>query len=193
MRAARTLKHSSKKKSGSRQALSRILALELVLLAFMCGRLTVLIDKPETAQAIAYAEITDQAQAGEVAKRYLQTASYSKEGLINALTIYEHFNRKTAEEAVGSLSVDWQEQAAKEMESYLNMDGVSEEKLREYMERDLFTEEQIESALAEADPDWAEQAKKKASALEQAGVDKASLLATLLAQGFTRTQINNAL
>ena len=64
------------------------------------------------------------------------------------------------------------------------MTGNSEKQIREHLERDLFTEEQIDRAIEKADPDWHEQAERCADFLKRSGAEDSSLRPLLLERGF---------
>lgn len=164
----------------------------VALLAFCCGQMSVrppAIYDSAPSMDETFPESSDTEAARDIARRYLACGAYSKEGLISALVAYEHFSDKAAREAVGSLDIDWQEQAEKEVNAYLHMDGVSEKKLREYMKRDLFTKKQTDIAIKRTAPDWKDQARRKAETLKEAGVGSISIKTSLLSAGFTEHDI----
>lgn len=182
-------------KSRKTTHLKVIVVCELVVLSFFMGRITMLTD-PSTDQEPPVSEIeeiTDVKEINRVAKNYLKASPFSKQGLIETLCTYEHFERGATEAVVESLSVDWEEQAVKEVEAYLYMEGNPEGRIREFLMRDLFTEEQIDKAIEKADPDWAGQARRRADVLREAGAEEISIKPTLYSIGFTEEQINEAL
>ena len=163
----------------------KVVAVVLVIgIAFIFGRTTA--PEPLT----EYPEISDKEEIRQVADKYLSSAAYSKDGLIQALIDYEHFDKVTTKDIVSELDVDWQKQAEKELNQYLNSSGFSESQIREYLLRDLYTEAQIDKAIETVNPDWKEQARMCAENLKSSGVNKANITATLLARGFTLEQIN---
>ena len=164
-----------------------VLALCLIAVAFICGRGSVLFKETETdsyADTVPVEENANVEEATEVAKRYLEAAPYSKDGLRDTLQENEYFTESAASEAVNNLDTDWQKQAELSIERHLNADGISEKKLREYMEAEKFTPEQIDSAIEAVSPDWQQQAQMKKEALSAAGVESVNIPATLLSLGF---------
>ena len=172
--------------------IKKILLIELIVFTFLLGFFSSAVLKQNITSS-AYAEETDPDRIKQVAENYLTAAPYSKRGLTEALCKYEHFDRKAAADVVGKLSVDWQEQADREVEEYLNMDGHSEKSIREFLERDFFTEKQIDKAIKSADPDWTEQAKIRADMLKVAGIGQLALKTELKSLGFTDEQIDSVL
>ena len=71
-----------------------------------------------------------------------------------------------------------------ELSAYLKMTGNSEKQIREYLKRDLFTEDQIDKAIEKAEPDWHEQAVRCADYLKMSGADDISIRLMLLERGF---------
>lgn len=173
--------------------IQNILITELILLAFFMGIFVAMVTHPELSYPEAKTEIAaDEGQIKEVAESYLKVAAYSKKGLVEALCEYEHLDRAAVEFVIGTLGTDWQKQADREVQEYLLMDGNSEKRIRDFMKRDLFTEEQIDKAISAADPDWEEQAKMRADILRAAGAGDANIKAELLNRGFTDDQVRNA-
>ena len=66
-----------------------------------------------------------QKNAARSAKSYLSISGFSKEGLIQQLSLGDGYNSSDATAAVNSMSVDWNAQAIKSAEAYLNMMGFS--------------------------------------------------------------------
>lgn len=160
------------------RALQALIAAEIIALSFFCGRLTA----PEPIKE--YPIVYDRTDIYMTAQNYLVSGSYSEEGLITALMSYENFDESVTREVIGRMDVDWQAEADEELEAYLNMTGNSEKQIREHLERDLFTKEQIDRAIEKADPDWHEQAERCADFLKRSGAEDSSLRPLLLERGF---------
>ena len=170
-----------------------VLIIELIIIAFLLGVGVSQFVKSEVAAEDTYEKINDKSQIRQIADNYLTVATYSKQGLIDALCTYEHLDRKATKEVVNNLDTDWQKQADKEVDEYLHMDGNSESRIRECMERDKFTQKQIDKAIKKADPDWTEQAKLRVEILMKAGANALNARIALADKGFTDTQIEEAM
>lgn len=82
-----------------------------------------------------------QRNAIESAENYLDFAAFSQSGLVDQLE-FEGFSTADATFAVGSLDVDWSEQAAKSAANYLEFSSFSLSGLIEQLEFEGFTSEQ---------------------------------------------------
>jgi len=169
-----------------RRTVKSILLIEFLFIAFICGRFSIQDNQP-------WKMNTNEKQIGALANHYIESSSYSKQGLINTLCEYEHTDRSTAEAVVDDMNVDWQKEANEEIDAYLRMSGFTEGELREYLKRDLFSEKQITKALVTNDIDWSEQAKRRAETLAEAGVSEQNIPAHLKTQGFRSDDIEKAL
>jgi colicin import membrane protein len=90
-----------------------------------------------------------QEQAVISAESYLSFGGFSRSGLIEQLE-FEGFSNGDAEFAVDSLDVDWNEQAVRAAESYMEaIGGFSREGLIEQLQFDGFTTEQAEHGADE--------------------------------------------
>ncbi|WP_235009781.1 Ltp family lipoprotein [Mycobacterium sp. 3519A] len=79
-----------------------------------------------------------QQNAVRSAEDYLETSSFSRQGLIEQLE-YEGFSTEDATFAVDHITVDWNEQAAKSAKDYLEMSGFSRSGLIDQLEYEGFT------------------------------------------------------
>jgi colicin import membrane protein len=86
-------------------------------------------------------ETPAQANARRSAESYLETASFSRKGLIGQLE-YEGFSNADATYAVDAIKPDWNEQAAKSAKSYLETSGFSRSGLIDQLMYEGFTEQQ---------------------------------------------------
>ena len=77
------------------------------------------------------------------AESYLDFMAFSRKGLIEQLE-FEGFSKEASKNAVDSLNVDWNEQAAKKAESYLDFMAFSRSGLIEQLMFEGFSREQAE-------------------------------------------------
>ena len=77
------------------------------------------------------------------AESYLDFMAFSRKGLIEQLE-FEGFSKEASTNAVDSLNVDWNEQAAKKAESYLDFMAFSRSGLIEQLMFEGFSREQAE-------------------------------------------------
>jgi Host cell surface-exposed lipoprotein len=84
-----------------------------------------------------------QENAIESAASYLDTAAFSRSGLIDQLK-YEGFSKKDATYAVDLLDVNWKQQAVKSAKDYLDTSSFSHSGLVDQLEYEGFTAEQAE-------------------------------------------------
>ena len=77
----------------------------------------------------------------EAAENYLRVAPFSESGLIAQLE-YEGYSNSDARAAVGSLNVDWDEQAAKAARNYLDLMPFSRSELIDQLEFEGYTSSQ---------------------------------------------------
>ena len=162
-----------------------VIVIIVIGIAFSAGRYTAPEDITE------YTEIQNEKEITKLANQYLIAAPYSEKGLVETLVKYEHCDEDTAIRVVKKKDVDWQEQANRELNKLLNSSGYSEKQVREYLARDLYSEQQIDTAMAQISPDWSEQAKKCMQALKNSGVQDFYMTGTLLTRGFTLEQIKD--
>ncbi|WP_433731834.1 Ltp family lipoprotein [Actinoplanes sp. CA-051413] len=94
----------------------------------------------------------EQQNAVRSAKRYLQTAAFSRKGLIEQLSsdAGDGYSSEAATLAVDSLDIDYDEQAAKSAQNYLRMSGFSRKGLIEQLEYEGFTHSQAVHGVDEA-------------------------------------------
>jgi hypothetical protein len=92
-----------------------------------------------------------QRQAIDKAKSYLDYSAFSKNGLIKQLQ-YERFSQADATFAVEQLEtsgrVDWNEQAVRKAQSYLNYSSFSQDGLARQLEYEGFTTSQAQHGAA---------------------------------------------
>ena len=81
--------------------------------------------------------------AYESAKDYIDFMAFSKNGLIKQLTL-EGYSKDAATEAVDSLNVNWNEQAARSAKEYLEFTSLSKAALLNQLKVEGFTDEQAE-------------------------------------------------
>ena len=163
--------------------LTAVLAVEIASISFFAGRLAA----PE--REAKYGAGKDPAEIYVTAQSYLDAGYYSEEGLIRALNEYEHFDKTETRKVVEGLDIEWQTEADEELAAYLKMTGNSEKQIREFMSRDLFTDEQIDEAIKRADTDWHEQAEKCTEYLRQSGAKDAEIRLLLLERGFREEEL----
>lgn len=77
------------------------------------------------------------------AEMYLDTAAFSKSGLIKQLK-FEEYSEKDARFAVNQLDVNWNKQAAKSAEGYLDMSSFSRPGLIDQLKFEGYTQQQAE-------------------------------------------------
>jgi hypothetical protein len=76
---------------------------------------------------------------------------YSRQGLVDQLVTFDHFNRKDATVAVDSQNYDWNDVAVKKAQQYLSGTGFSKEGLtRQMVVFDKFTNKQAKQAVQKA-------------------------------------------
>ncbi|OKL48180.1 hypothetical protein BSR28_00235 [Boudabousia liubingyangii] len=112
-------------------------------------------------------------KATESAKQYLESIPFSRSGLIHQLTYNGEFTEAEATQAVDSLNVDWNEQALRKAQEYVDSGmGLSKKGIAKMLsEKDIagFTEEQTEYAIANVKADWKAQALKYAQGVVDSG------------------------
>jgi len=104
----------------------------------------------------------------DLAKSYIETGFYSENGLIRHLNKYYPFVEEDITYAVKNCGADWDQEAPEYLEYFLFYEpalGQSYKLCVEEMKWALFTNEQIEYALGVINPDWHEQAVKKATSM----------------------------
>lgn len=87
----------------------------------------------------------EEKNARRAAESYLVLMSFSRKGLIEQLQ-FEGYNKDVCINAVDSMEIDWNEQAAKSAESYLELMSFSKKELIEQLQFDGFTKAQAEYA-----------------------------------------------
>lgn len=98
------------------------------------------------------------------AKSYIAIIPFSRDGLIHQL-VFHGYSQSDAEYAADHCGADWNEQAVRSAESYLDVDSFSEKGLIRLLENgELFTHDQVEYALSVVGPgvDWNERAVMRA-------------------------------
>ena len=102
---------------------------------------------------------------------------------------YEKYSYEDAVFAADNCGADWNEQALKKAQSYLDYMAFSKQGLIDQLEYEKFTTEQATYAVNNCGADWNEQAAKKAkSYLEYASFSKQGLIDQLIFEGFTKQQ-----
>jgi len=86
-------------------------------------------------------ETLSQKNAIRSAKSYLDTAGFSRNGLIKQLE-FEKFSHEDAVYAVDNVGADWNAQAERSAKSYLDVSGFSRDGLIRQLEFEGFTNEQ---------------------------------------------------
>lgn len=100
--------------------------------------------EPATPEAPATPDMTsEQENAVGTAQDYLDTAGFSRSGLIGQL-VYEGYKRSDARFAVNHLKVDWNEQAAKTAQEYLDSGHFSHQGLVDQLVFEGYTQQQAE-------------------------------------------------
>ena len=84
---------------------------------------------------------TGEKNALAKAKKYLQTTSFSYNGLVKQLE-YEKYSHEEAVYAADNCGADWNEQADEKAKDYLKTDSFSKDSLIEQLEYEGFTHEQ---------------------------------------------------
>jgi len=98
------------------------------------------VPKPATEPPRA-TETVSQKNAVRSAKNYLNTASFSYQGLIEQLE-FEKFSPEDAKYGADNSGANWNEQAAKKAKSYMSFSAFSRGSLIEQLEFEKFTPEQ---------------------------------------------------
>jgi hypothetical protein len=112
---------------------------------------------PVTILVLAALALTSSAQAATPGQRnalrsaqsYLQTAAFSKSGLVEQLE-YEHYSRSNARWAVAHVRVSWFAQAVKAAKSYLQTSAFSRQDLIEQLEYEGYTYSQAAYGVRKA-------------------------------------------
>lgn len=89
-----------------------------------------------------------QENAVGMARSYLDTAGFSRSGLIDQLE-FEGFDNEDAIFAVDHIDVDWKQQAVRTAEAYLDTQSFSRQGLIDQLEFEGFTTEQATHAVDE--------------------------------------------
>lgn len=101
-------------------------------------------------------------EALEIAKRYLSTYPYSREGLIEQLNYRDIFSYDNAVYAADNCGADWNEQAVKTAENYLSLEPYSYNKLLEVLTSfEKFTHDQAIYGINNCEVDWNHQAEQR--------------------------------
>lgn len=101
-------------------------------------------------------------EALEIAKRYLSTYPYSREGLIEQLNYRDIFSYDNAVYAADNCGADWNEQAVKTAENYLSFEPYSYNKLLEVLTSvEKFTHDQAIYGINNCEVDWNHQAERR--------------------------------
>ena len=85
-------------------------------------------------------------QAVEAAENMLKYGHYSYDGLVEALE-YDDFIKEQAAHGADNCGADWYEQARKAAKDYGSGFFSDEEALRNFLEREGFTDDQIRKAM----------------------------------------------
>jgi hypothetical protein len=94
-------------------------------------------------------ETTGQKNAVRSAENYLDTAPFSKKGLIKQLE-FEGYSTEDATYAVDAITVDWNEQAAKSAKNYLEISPFSRSGLIKQLEFEGYTTEEATFGVDQA-------------------------------------------
>jgi uncharacterized protein YdeI (BOF family) len=94
-------------------------------------------------------ETAGQKNAVRAAENYLDTAPFSKKGLIKQLE-FEEYSTEDATYAVNAITVDWKEQAAKSAENYLDISAFSRSGLIKQLEFEGYTTEEATFGVDQA-------------------------------------------
>ena len=94
-------------------------------------------------------ETTGQKNAVRSAENYLDTAPFSKKGLIKQLE-FEDYSTEDATYAVDAITVDWNEQAAKSAKNYLDISPFSRSGLFKQLEFEGYTTEEATFGVDQA-------------------------------------------
>ncbi|WP_110182900.1 Ltp family lipoprotein [Nocardioides solisilvae] len=87
-----------------------------------------------------------QESARRSAENYLDTAPFSRQGLVDQLK-FEGFSQKDAEYGVDAQKADWNKQAAASAENYLDMSGFSRQGLIDQLKFEGYTQAQAEHGV----------------------------------------------
>ena len=139
------------------------------------------------------AENIDDAIAS--ANRRLSYTSYSKYGLIDALVTFDHYSWETAENAVNSLNVDWNNNAISAAKNKLQYSSYSKTGLIESLiSFDKFERTEAENAVNSLNIDWKEQAVDAAkNKMQYSSYSKTGLIESLISfDKFDRTEAEYA-
>lgn len=106
--------------------------------------------KAESKADKAKAALSPEAQqAVRSAESYLDSAGFSKSGLIHQLE-FEGFSKADAKAALATMTVDWKDEAAQSAKSYLESQGFSRAGLLHQLEFEGFTKAQAEHGVKAA-------------------------------------------
>ena len=105
-------------------------------------------EKPKTEAPETEGSATrEQKAALKKAENYLDLMAFSDEGLREQLA-FEGFPQDAIDYAMENIMVDWNEQARKKAEDYLQLDmGMSDQSLYDQLIFDGFSEEQVQYAM----------------------------------------------
>lgn len=92
-------------------------------------------------------ESTAQENARGSAENYLDTAAFSRDGLIKQLK-FEGYSQKDAEYGVDAQKADWKKQAAASAQNYLDMSSFSRDGLIAQLKFEGYTQEQAEFGVS---------------------------------------------
>lgn len=106
---------------------------------------------------------TEQKNAYESAKNYVNLMAFSKQELIDQLTseYADDFSEEDAQWAVDHLDVDWKEEALESAQNYIDYMSFSQQGLYDQLTSEYgsrFTDEEAQYAIDNVDADWNEEA-----------------------------------
>jgi hypothetical protein len=146
---------------------------------------------PEQSEPTAPAEPSEtpgQQNARDSAQSYLETSAFSRSGLIKQLK-YEGYSLADATYAVGAITVNWKEQAAKAAQSYLETSAFSRSGLIKQLKYEGYSLADATYAVGAITVNWNEQAARSAqSYLETSSFSRSGLIEQLEYEGFTPAQ-----
>jgi hypothetical protein len=136
----------------------------------------------------------DQDEALEEAIGYIESGSFSHDGLIEQLE-FSDYSTTAATYAADNCNADWNAEALEDAKLYLGCGAFSEDRLKTMLtEYDKFTDEEAQYAIDNCFVDWNEQAKLAVKEYQDYDWDfsRADMLDMLMTDGFTAEQAKRA-
>ncbi len=131
-------------------------------------------------------------QALKIAREYLDSSPFSKEGLIAQL-LYDKFTEEEAAYAIQRCAGDWMQEALEIANSYLEAMSFSKEGLADQLLYKKFTEAEAEYAVDNCEADWDQEALDKANeCLGGSNLSREGLRERLLCLKFTEDEAEYA-